>query len=158
MKTDDHQLMRSVELLRSFASVQKNLFCFVQRSAVENGLSIPQYNILMTLISHTEMTQKTLGEKTYLPKSTLSQAVDGLVKEGLLERQQVEGNRREMLLSLNEKGIERIKTIHLQESGIHRVVQKVLDALEPGEAERLLETHARIASLLETIEPKEQLK
>jgi DNA-binding MarR family transcriptional regulator len=158
MPTENQSIMRSVELLQSFAGVQKNLYRFVQKSAAENGLSVPQYTILITLVSESAMTQKTIGEKTFLPKSTLSQAVDGLVKEGLLERRPVEGNRREMFLSLNDKGIERIKSMHLQEGGLHHVVQSVLESLDPQEVERLLETNRRIASLLETVEVEEQLK
>ncbi|WP_342742428.1 MarR family winged helix-turn-helix transcriptional regulator [Paenisporosarcina indica] len=123
---------------------------FVQKSALENGLSVPQYTIMMTIIHHKEMTQKVVGEKTFLPKSTLSQAVDGLVREGLLDRQQVEGNRREILLSLNEKGMERIKMIHLQEGGIHQIFHSVVESLTESQVEELLGTHHQITTFLET--------
>ncbi|TWT25327.1 MarR family winged helix-turn-helix transcriptional regulator [Planomicrobium sp. CPCC 101110] len=155
MPTQNQSIMRSVELLQSFASVQKNLYRFVQKSAADNGLSVPQYTVLITLISESAMTQKTIGEKTFLPKSTLSQAVDGLVKEGLLERTQVEGNRREVLLSVNEKGIEFIQDLHMKEGSVLRIFEGVLDSLEPQEVDGLLGTHARIASLLEAIELEE---
>ncbi|PSL41600.1 DNA-binding MarR family transcriptional regulator [Planomicrobium soli] len=155
MPTENQSIMRSVELLQSFASVQKNLYRFVQKSAADNGLSVPQYTVLITLISESAMTQKTIGEKTFLPKSTLSQAVDGLVKEGLLERQQVEGNRREVLLSVSEKGIGFIKELHLREGSVLRIFEGVLDALDSREVDSLLTTHSRIAALLEAIEIEE---
>ena len=157
MESENQQLMRSAQVLRSFAGVQNNMMRFIQKSAMENGLSVPQYSILMTLIFCKEMTQKNVGEKTFLPKSTLSQAVDGLVREGFLKRQQVEGNRREVLLSLSEKGITRIRTLHLQEGGIHQIFQSVLKSLNKQQVDNLLETHQQMTDLLEKL-AEEQLK
>ncbi len=57
----------------------------------------------------------------FLPKSTLSQAVDALVKEGYLDRRQVEDNRRETLLALSPKGQALVEELHLQEDGLHQV-------------------------------------
>lgn len=128
---------------------------FVQKSAVENGLSVPQYTILMTIIIHKEMTQKKVGEKSFLPKSTLSQAVDGLVREGLLNRQQVEGNRRETLLSLSENGLARIKEIHMQENGIHQIFQSVAESLSDRQFEELIGTHKQITAHLEEMGQEE---
>ncbi|MCP3764691.1 MarR family transcriptional regulator [Domibacillus sp. A3M-37] len=158
MESENQKLMRSTQVLHSFAGVQNIMMRFIQKSAVENGLSVPQYSILMTLIFCKEMTQKNVGEKTFLPKSTLSQAVDGLVREGFLKRQQVEGNRREVLLSLSEKGITRIRTLHLQEGGIHQVFQSVLESLTEQKVDDLLETHQQITASLEKLEAEEQLK
>ena len=149
MENENQNLSRSIQLLRSFSNVQKNMMRFVQKSAVENGLSVPQYTILMTIIIHKEMTQKNVGEKTFLPKSTLSQAVDGLVREGLLNRQQVEGNRREILLSLSENGLARIKEIHMQENGIHQIFQSVAESLSDRQFEELIGTHEQITAHLE---------
>ncbi|WKA55456.1 MarR family winged helix-turn-helix transcriptional regulator [Planococcus shixiaomingii] len=158
MPTENQSTTAAVELLQSFGSVHKNLFRFVQKSAADHGLSVPQYSILITLISEPALTQKIIGDKTFLPKSTLSQAVDGLVKEGLLKRQQVEGNRREVLLALSEKGLEFIRKLHMKEGSVLDVFQTVINALEPQEVEGLLKTHNRINLLLETIQLEERLK
>ncbi len=137
---------RSVTLMRSFYEVQKNMMHFFQKTAVENGISIPQYTILLTIYPKKEMTQKSVGEKTFLPKSTLSQGVDGLVQMGLLDREQLENNRREMLLSLNEKGESFIKKIHFQEGSVHQVLREVVDALTDKQYEDLLQTHQQIVN------------
>ncbi|WCN36281.1 MarR family winged helix-turn-helix transcriptional regulator [Aneurinibacillus uraniidurans] len=149
MENEEQKVMRSTQLLRSFWHVQKNIMRLVQKTAVENGLSIPQYTVLMTITLHKEMTQKKVGEKTFLPKSTLSQAVDGLVRAGLLHRQQVEGNRREMQLAITEKGEALLKTIHLQEGGIHQLFQFVSELMTDKQYEELLETHLQITNYLE---------
>lgn len=141
-----------MQLMLSFANVQKNMVRFIQKSAVEKGLSIPQYSILMTIFSCSEMTQKTVGEKTFLPKSTLSQAVDGLVKEGYLHRQQVACNRREMMLSLSEKGRELVNGFHSQQDGLHQVFKSASEQFTAEQIAELLEAHQKISTYLTGIE------
>ncbi|MGE6369596.1 MarR family winged helix-turn-helix transcriptional regulator [Planococcus kocurii] len=136
------------QLLLSFADVQKNMACFIQKSAMENGLSVPQYSILMTIICCHEMTQKNIGEKTFLPKSTLSQAVDGLVKEGYLDRRQVECNRRETLLSLSEKGQALVNRLYFQEDGLHQVFKAASEQLTEQQIEELIDSHQKISTYL----------
>jgi DNA-binding MarR family transcriptional regulator len=150
MDSENQKFMRSVELLRSFASVQKSMMQFVQKTAAEHGISVPQYTILITMAPHKEMTQKNLGEKTFLPKSTLSQAVDGLVQAGWINRQPVEGNRREMQLSLSESGGTLLKAIHLQEGGVHQIVLEAIESLSEEQYNELLKAHLQIATHLET--------
>ena len=142
-------MMRSAQLLRSFWNVQKNIMRIVQKTAVEYGLSVPQYSILMTIILHKEMTQKNVGEKTFLPKSTLSQSVDGLVRAGLLHREPVEGNRREIQLTITEKGKNLLKTIHLHEGSIHQSFQAVVERFTEEQFEGLIGTHLQITNYLE---------
>lgn len=92
---------------------------------------------------------KNVGEKTFLPKSTLSQAVDGLVRGGLLHREPVEGNRREIQLSITEKGENLLKTIHFHEGSIHQVFQTAIEMLTEEQFEELLKTHLQITNFLE---------
>ncbi|MDW7614990.1 MarR family winged helix-turn-helix transcriptional regulator [Peribacillus simplex] len=146
---NEKQIIRSVQLLRSFWNVQKNIMRFVQKTAAENDLTVPQYSILMTISPHKETTQKIVGEKTYLPKSTLSQAVDGLVRAGMLQREHVEGNRREIQLSITEKGEKSLKMIHFQEGSIHQIFQSAIELLSEEQYEDLLETHLQITNFLE---------
>lgn len=141
-----------MQLMLSFAHVQKNMVRFIQKSAVEKGLSIPQYSILMTIISCKEMTQKNIGEKTFLPKSTLSQAVDGLVKEGYLDRRQVEDNRRETLLALSPKGQALVEELHLQKDGLHQVFKAASEQFTDEQVEELLQAHRKISSYLKEVE------
>ncbi|MBP2243303.1 DNA-binding MarR family transcriptional regulator [Cytobacillus eiseniae] len=150
MVNESEKLIRSTQLLRSFWSIQKNIVRFVQKTAVENGLSVPQYTVLMTIILQKEMTQKQVGEQTFLPKSTLSQAVDGLVRLGLLNRQQLESNRREMQLSITEKGEAFLKKMHLQDGGIHHLFQSAMEPLTDKQYEDLLESHLILSTYLES--------
>ncbi len=138
-----------IQLLRSFARVNKTMMKFVQKTAIANGLSVPQYTVLLTVAPENKMTQKMVAEKTFLPKSTLSQAVDALVQEGLLKRQQVQDNRREMQLTLSHKGLTLLKAIHQQEGGVHELTENAVDLLTDQQFEELLETHQQIAAYFE---------
>lgn len=149
---DQKEMDASMQLMLSFAHVQKNMVRFIQKSAMEKGLSVPQYSILMTIISCKEMTQKNIGEKTFLPKSTLSQAVDGLVKEGYLDRRQVEDNRRETLLALSPTGQALVDELHLQEDGLHQVFKAASEQFTNDQVAELLDAHRKISSYLADVE------
>ena len=143
------ELENSIELMHSFWNIQKNLMRFVQKTAADNDLSVPQYTILMMLIHQDVISQKAVQEKTFLPKSTLSQAIDGLVQSGLLDRQQVEGNRREMQLSICQKGKDLIDKIHLQKDGLHQLFHHAVESLTDRQFQDLLHSHNQIASYFE---------
>lgn len=155
---DTKEMDASMQLMLSFAHVQKNMVRFIQKAAIEKGLSIPQYSILMTIISCKEMTQKNIGEKTFLPKSTLSQAVDGLVKEGYLERRQLEDNRRETLLALSGKGQALVDELHIQEDGLYQVFKAASQQFTDEQVEELLQAHRKISSYLKEVELEVETK
>lgn len=145
---DENEMSSYMQLMLSFAGVQKNMVRFIQKSATEKGLSIPQYSILMTIFRCNEMTQKNVGEKTFLPKSTLSQALDGLVKEGYLHRRQAQCDRREMLLSLSETGQALVNELHLQEDGLHQVFKAASEQFTDQQIDELIQAHRKISTYL----------
>lgn len=150
---------RSTQFLQSFWRVNRNLMQFAHKTALENDLSIPQYSVLMTIAPHKEMTQKQIGEILQIPKSTLSQAVDGLVQTEWIHRQPVQDNRREMQLMLSEKGIALCKKISLQKGSIHRTIDLLMDELPENKYEELQSTLLYIADFLEEeINKKEEIQ
>ncbi|WP_211201305.1 MarR family winged helix-turn-helix transcriptional regulator [Bacillus sp. NTK074B] len=152
---DNQRITSALQLLRSFSRVNKTMMRFVQKTAADNGLSVPQYTILVTIAPEKALTQKVVGEKTFLPKSTLSQAVDGLVQAGYLHRQQVEDNRREMLLSLSCEGETMLKGIHKKEGSVHQLTAGAVEMLSEKEFAELLQAHERIADFFDEKEKKE---
>lgn len=147
MKNKD--LPRDIRLLYSFLNINKNLARLVSRTAANNGLTVPQFTVLMMVAPHKKMTQKLIGEKMFMPKSTLSQAVDGLVKAGLIQRRPVEGNRRELELTLSTKGEEFIKELPQQDGSVAKLFKKACDTLSEKQYEDLLELHTLIVHTLE---------
>lgn len=140
---------KSSEFLHSFWRVNRNLMRFVHNTAQENDLSIPQYSVLMIIAPRKEMTQKQLGEILQIPKSTLSQAVDGLVQTAWINRQPVQDNRREMHLILSEKGNALFEKISLQKGSIHHTIETIINTIEDNKFEELQNTLLHIADLLE---------
>ncbi|MGM0898530.1 MAG: MarR family winged helix-turn-helix transcriptional regulator [Bacillota bacterium] len=149
---DETEMASYMTLMLSFAEVQKNMVRFIQKSAVEKGLSIPQYSILMTLFHCSEMTQKSIGERTFLPKSTLSQAVDGLAKEGYVHRRQAKCDRREMLLVLSETGRGLLNELHLQEDGLHQIFKASSEQFTERQIDELIQAHRKISTYLNQVE------
>lgn len=148
---ENEKLTRSITFLRSFWNVQTHVMQFIQKRAAENGITVPQYVILMMLVSKKEMTQKSLVETTHMPKSTVSQSVEGLVQAGYVTRQQVKGNRRETQLFLTEEGAAFIKKIHLYAGGVHEVLQTALDTLTLEQYQAVLDAHQKITNHLEIV-------
>lgn len=147
-----------MKLMLSFGHVQKNMVRLIQKAAAEKELSVPQYSILMTIFNCDEMTQKKVGEKTFLPKSTLSQSVDGLVKEGYIDRQQVACNRREMMLSLSDRGRALVNGFHLQEDGVYQVFKAASEQFTEEQVEELLRAHQKISEYLTRTEVEVTIK
>ncbi|OMC84497.1 MarR family transcriptional regulator [Viridibacillus sp. FSL H7-0596] len=141
--------IRSEKLLHSFWHVNHCIRRIVQRTALENDLTIPQYALLITLAPFEEMTQKQLGKATFFPKSTLSQAVDGLVQAELIHRNPVEDNRREMLLTLSTKGQLLYNKIQSQESSILQAFESATESLSEKQYDDLLTSQRQIIILLE---------
>lgn len=140
---------RTIEVLQSFHRVQQNMSRIFQKMAMDNHLSIPQLALLTKLAPHTKMTQKELGKETHIPKSTLSQAVDGLVLAGLIQRHPVENNRREMQLILSEKGKEFFATIWREEGSIHHAFDVALQTFTEKQCVDLITSLKQIAQCLE---------
>ncbi len=149
MEKETSELPRAIELLQSFYHVQKNIMRYVQKAAVESGLTVPQYTILTTVAQYAKMSQKKVGEVTFFPKSTLSQAVDGLVRANYLSRAQMEGNRREIQLMITDEGVEFLKSVHNREDGLFKIFQSAIQTLSEKQYEGLLEAHRQLADFLE---------
>lgn len=138
----------SKELFYSFWEIQRYFMKLVKKTADKYDLSVPEYTILV-MMHHQKMTQKDVREKTYLPKSTLSHAIDKLVQSELLHREQVEGNRREIQLSISQKGREFIQKLHLERNGVHQSFYHAIESLTDKQMQELLHIHKQIITYVE---------
>ena len=120
-----------------------------KQTAADNDLSMPQFGILMLMQRKKQIPQKQLQARTHYPKSTLSHAIEGLVQAGFLIRTHVEGNRREMDLSLSEQGKELLKKIKKQEDGVHCKFKNAVNSFTEEQFTALLEMHKQISTFFE---------
>ena len=68
-------------------------------------LTVPEWRVLATLAERQEQTARAIGLQTYMHKTKVSRAVRSLEHRRWLRRNRNELDRREELLSLNDKGL-----------------------------------------------------
>lgn len=149
MSFENESFMRSGELFRTIWRVNLSMRKIVQKTAMANDLTVAQYAVLTTIAPYKEMTQKELSQVMQFPKSTLSQAVDGLVKAELMTRHPVKENRREMQLIITEKGKLLFNAMKRQEGSINHTFEAAIDTLSAKQYEELLASLDQIVSFLE---------
>jgi DNA-binding MarR family transcriptional regulator len=104
-------------LLDLRSNVQKfiRLFGLLEQNVTPCGfpLSVSQVYALQEL-ENTMMSVTELAQRLNLERSSVSRLVDVLVKENFIQRDINEANRREMVLSLTEKGSRTIRQVREQ--------------------------------------------
>lgn len=85
------------------------------------SLSLSQVFALQELENRT-LTVTELAEKLELERSSVSRLVDGLVKGGFVQRELNESNRREVILSLTEKGWRSIRKVRDQSVNFYETI------------------------------------
>jgi DNA-binding MarR family transcriptional regulator len=94
----DHELTQAVRVLARLSR-------YVERACQDSELSLPQYRLLLW-IAHRSQRAGELATKAAVSRPTLTSLIDGLEKQGLVERTRVSGDRRGINLELTQKGKE----------------------------------------------------
>lgn len=72
----------------------------------EFGLSIPEWRVIAILGRYPGLSAVEVAEQTFLDKVAVSRAVTKLIKNGRIDRQFADADRRRSILNLSEKGRE----------------------------------------------------
>lgn len=140
--------MKDDTLLELKANVQKfvRLFGLLEHNVTPCGfpLSVSQVYALQQLETAT-MSITELALRLELERSTVSRLVDELVKKGFIRRDINEANRREMVLSLTEKGEKTIQQVRRQSLSFYR---SVLDHLSDADQMLILEGFKKFTGAL----------
>jgi len=70
----------------------------------EFGMTYPQYLAMLVLWEKEPLTVKELGERLFLDSGTLTPLLKRMEKQGLLTRERSQGDERQVLISLTDKG------------------------------------------------------
>jgi len=154
MEKDINETDRPVRLMHSFWQLEKSIMKQVKQTAIHHDLSIPQFAILVMMQRNKEIAQKKLQERTHYPKSTLSYAIEGLVQEKLIHRTHVEGNRREMNLSLSSEGKALLDKMKVEEKGVHMRFKNDVNSLSEEQFTELLNMHQYLTMFFDSEEIK----
>jgi DNA-binding MarR family transcriptional regulator len=108
-------------------------------------LTYNQYKTLLTVADRGECSLGDLARELGVAMSSASQMVDRLVGEGLIERQQDETNRRQVIIRLTGSGEALIARLR---QGILEGYSRVLAKMSEEEQEELVGSFETIARLL----------
>lgn len=112
---------------------------------VDFGITTPQFSALLALREQPNMTMGELCEKLFLACSTATDLIDRMEKNGFLERNRDEQDRRVIRLVISEKGHQVIKEVI---EARRRYVASMLEKLSPDETEQLGASLEKLHSLM----------
>ncbi len=79
---------------------------FTERRLREFDLSFGEQIIIMFISTHENVNQETISKTYMIDKGMVAKTLDRLEKKGLIKRRQNPNNKRENILSLQQKGID----------------------------------------------------
>lgn len=112
---------------------------YAQKSIVNLGLGVTDFAVLEALLHKGPLLIKDLGRLVLLTSGSMTAAVDRLEQQGLLERQDVPGDRRAYLVNLTARGKAQIKKAFAKhEEDIDQLLGSALNKAERGQLAALL--------------------
>ena len=91
-------------VLRQLLRTQQALLAYAAKHVHPLDLTLPQYDVIITLGNSPGMQSKKLGEETLITKGTLTGVVNRLEDKGLLERLASKKDGRSQIIRLTEAG------------------------------------------------------
>lgn len=111
------------------------------KSGVLSELSITEVHTIEAIGMYTERTMSEVAQKLKITVSTLTTAVNKLIKKGYVERKRIEEDRRVVLVKLTKKG----KLAYRIHEKFHReMVNTAIDGLNLEEEELLISSLNKI--------------
>jgi len=91
-------------MLRELARCYQAFESYAAAHIRQLGLTLPQFDILVTLGNAGGLTPKVLGERTLITKGTLTGVIDRLEEKSLIERIPSAEDRRSQIVTLTKQG------------------------------------------------------
>lgn len=95
-----------VEILEDLAKVSRKIRTLFDARVREKGLTLARARTLLKIAKGEAGKQKQLAEELEIETATLVRLIDGLEAQGLIERREVEGDRRAKQVVLTRQGVE----------------------------------------------------
>ena len=91
-------------LLDDLSRVQRKMRALFDARVKERGLTLPRARALLILGRGVNLNQRELAEELDIETPTLVRLLDGMEKQGFIERQSVEGDRRAKQIAMTPHG------------------------------------------------------
>lgn len=102
--TNDERAQKEAdEIIEIFKSIKRSVSCKYEKIAKEYGYTPQQLGVIFHLYKMPSITLNELSEHMSLTKSTVSGIVDRLARQGVVNREVPENNRRIVKLSISEE-------------------------------------------------------
>lgn len=139
--------------------MSRNLDLHSRELEREYGLTVPQLNVLWAVGASHRVPIGQVADRISLSGATVTTIVDRLEEHGLVRRERSTGDKRQVLLSLTERGhtvltrgprpfhdcfVERLAGLERwQQTELLSAIQHVADMMEPDESMKALQTETQ---------------
>jgi DNA-binding MarR family transcriptional regulator len=107
------------------------------------GIELRHFAVLLVLVNRGPTPQRDLVQTTGSDKAGIMRVVDDLERKGLAVRKPVPGDRRVRAVEITPKGLDLFDAAHV---AAEPMAQRLVAALEPGEAAQLVDLLTRFTS------------
>jgi DNA-binding MarR family transcriptional regulator len=134
-----------------FSTAWEHFFRTTRRLRAKAGrfpgeLTLPQYHLLEALREQPELPVGTLADRAGVAPPTATRMLDGLARDGIVERHHSETDRRCVLIRLTAAGEQAVETAH---DVIEAWRRQVFESLEPEEREPAARLLNRLSQIME---------
>ncbi|HWK64361.1 MAG TPA: MarR family transcriptional regulator [Rhizobiaceae bacterium] len=136
------------EILEDIAKISRKIRTIFDARVREKGLTLARARTLLKIARCEAANQKELAEELEIETATLVRLIDGLEAQGLIERREVEGDRRAKQVVLTSSGEMLAELVDRMAAQIGKEVLKGIDEQELAGALRI---SRRMAGNLEAI-------
>ena len=133
--------MSSGKNVSSFWLIWHDLYAAYESYARRSGLTCVQIYVIEMLERIPDCTQKTICERTALPKQNVNAMIKRFVEDGLVELALDEGDRRNKTIRLTEKGIKLHQSVIPRMREAEVAAMQMLPQTEQDEMIRALKTY-----------------
>ena len=144
---DEELVKKAILLMMEWDALDNVLFeqAFQKKIAGKfNELSKNQPMVIKIISMEGEMMPSTIGKYTGMEKSSLTRMVDDLEKKGIVSRNTDPDDRRKVLVSLTEKGLEYYNCLNKITAEMADEILKFVDEKDIEDYVQSLETMVRI--------------
>lgn len=121
-------------LVVAFAELHMQLMRTLDRRMAEHGASLARTKLLLCLQKRGALRATDIAEYFNQSPRTVTEAIDGLERDGLVERKPDPSDRRAKLIQITEKGVEAVaRTEPLR----RQIIDQTFGTLQPDERESL---------------------
>ncbi len=114
----------------TLSKIAEQMDCMFSERLSAYQIDARDYGILSIVFNQPKLTQKEIGEKIVVDRTTMVQLIDSLEKKQLITRESNPSDRRQNLITITKKGQEIVKKMWVELEHVEREVISTLPAVQ----------------------------